>query len=207
MYQNTRRMVIFRIVLFVLLLVHWFAILYLGYSFLLVLFILNVVAILVNHRIMKDKYNKKRSEFKYEFKIHDVDQDDNLKKVLKVAVYIFFILLMGYLSRNLEMNDDNLKHNAITFFIFMGVLNYIAFSEADYNFYYFCDDFIVQPGFDLERISRDSVTHMEESVDEKMFWLHFRDRKTLKFDLDTYYIGKPNEKILEFVRKKISEGA
>lgn len=175
---------------------------YIEIPYFVILFSFTAVALIINHRILKKKYYEKFQKIKYDIKLHEDDQGGLIKKIFSYIFSIILFLAPYFLDFPFEPRE--LPENSYLLFMGLGALIvYLGSSGLDGRFYYFTKDFIVEPGYDLNRIPWYNVTGMDISKDKNKFWLNFRDGNIIKFDMDKYYTGLRNENILNYIKSRI----
>ena len=167
-----------------------------------ILFSFVALALIINNRILEKKYHEKFQTIQYDIRLRQVNQDDLIKKVLSYIFSVVLIFLPYFFDFNIQPRE--LPENSYLCFLVLVILGiYVGFSGSDKRFYYFTNDFIVEPGYELNKIPWKIVAGMDISTDNNKFWLNLRDGKTIKFDMDKYYTGLRNEDILNYVRNRI----
>jgi len=176
---------------------------YIEIPYFVILVSFNAIALITNRRILEKKYYEKFQKIKYDIRLHKVDQRGLIGKTISNIFSIILILAPSFFDFPFETRE--LPENSYILFVGLGVLIlYMGLSGLDGSFYYFSTDFIVEPGYDLNRVPWNTITGMDISKDNNKFWLNFKDGSTILFDMDKYYTGLRNEDILNYVRNRIT---
>src|SRR5690606_27261068 len=99
---------------------------------------------------------------------------------------VLFLVLARFVDFPYEMRKFE-NYDYVYLVLFFLIVFFIRFFESEYNHYYFHKDYVVKPGFKLEKIYWNQVELIEMDQEKERFCLKFKDGSKTLFDLKSSY--------------------
>lgn len=161
---------------------------------------LAIIIVLIHAFEIKNYYNR-LEKIDYRFKLRK-----SIKKTSKRKYYLSIVISVLFYGLSFVdipfQNNALLDNSTIYIIIFMLTSVFTTLFDGDHSYYFFADDTIYKPGYELNKIDWREIKSIDFTDSDTIIKLSFYKDNIIAFDLNEYVLDETPETIISFLKSK-----